>query len=153
MTEYERFEAEMKKRDAKLPSFKPGISIGMKDEKGNLLVLGGHKVNIWLLASGKYAVAGDITDSGVEAVILYNQYNGTKLDTDHIWKVFWPWYRSKDILVAMVPSSSDPNVEYAVRKNLSGELTCECRGFQFYHHCWHTDAVKEIANVRGIKNA
>lgn len=145
-TDYEKFEAEMKERDTKLPSDGPITSIGMKDEKGSLLILGGHKANLWQLKSYLYAVAGEVTAAADKAIELYNEYNGTKLPSDYIWMQFEPWYQSQYKLVANVPSKSDPNRTYAVRRNPSGELTCECLGFTFRGYCWHTEAVKELSN-------
>jgi len=146
-TDYEKFVEHMKKEEAKLPSDKPSISIGMKDEKGSLLILGGHKTNLWRLPSGLYAVGGDITAQEEEAVKSYNQYNGTNLQSDYIWKVFQPWYEKQNVIVAKVPSRTIPSMSYAVRKNLSGELTCECPGFTYRGECWHTEAVKELTNA------
>lgn len=139
-TDYEKFTEYMKKQDAKLP----GISIGMKDEKGNLLILGGHKANLWRLSSGLYAVGGDKTVSSEQAIELYNLYNSTNLSPDYIWKVFEPWYEKQNVIVARVPSRTNPSVSYTVRRNLSGELTCECMGWVYRRECWHTEAVSEL---------
>lgn len=145
-TDYEKFEAEMKEKDAQLPSDGPKISIGMKDEKGSLLILGGHKANLWQLKTGLYAVAGDITASPDKAIEAYNLYNGTNLPLDYIWMQFEPWYQKQYVIVANVPSRSDPSKTYTVRRNPSGELTCECPGYIFRRECWHIEAVKDLTN-------
>ena len=122
------------------------VHIGMKDEKGSLLILGGHKANLWRLSSGPYAVGGDRTTSVEQAIEGYNLYNGSNLPTDYIWKVFEPWYEKQNTIVAQVPSKTNPDVSYTVRRNPSGELSCECKGYIYRHECWHIDCVKELTS-------
>ena len=145
--DYDKFAEYMKKQDSILPSDKPSVSVGMKDEKGSLLILGGYKANLWRLSSGLYAVGGVRTSLPEQAMELYNQYNGTSLPLDYVWKVFEPWYEKQFVIVARVPSRTDPNRSYTVRKSPSGELSCECYGYMFRRACWHTEAVKELTNA------
>ena len=148
-TDYEKFVKVMEEKDAKLPSEKPHISIGMKDEKGNLLILGGWKADLWRLSSGLYTVGNDTTASMEQAMVLYNQYNNAKYQLDYIWKVFQLWYEKQFVIVANVPSRTNPNVTYAVRKSPDGKLSCECQGFMYRGECWHVEAVKELTNAKG----
>jgi len=145
-TDYEKFTEFMKEQDTK-SSEDTQISMGMKDAKGSLLILGGSKANLWMLASGLYAVGGDKTVLPEEAVKAYNLYNGTNLPLDYITEVFEPWYEKQFTIVANVPSRSNPNVSYTVRRSPSGELSCECPGFTFRRECWHVDAVKELTST------
>jgi len=149
ITDYEKFLEDMKEKDAKLPSDGPKISIGMKDEKGSLLILGGHKAKLWQLKTGLYAVAGEVTADASKAIELYNQYNNTKLASDYIWMVFEPWYKKQYKIIATVPSSRDPNLKYNITQGPNGEILCDprCKGFRHYGHCWHTDMIKELINA------
>ena len=142
-TDYEEFVEYMKEKDSK-PSEEPQISVGMKNSKGSLLILGGHKANLWMLTSGLYAVGGDKTVLPEEAIKNYNLYNSTNLPVNYISEVFIPWYEKQFTIVANVPSRSNPNVSYTVRRSPSGKLSCECPGFTYRHSCWHVEAVEEL---------
>ena len=147
-TEYEKFTEHMRKQDAKLPIEKSSVSIGVKDENGNLLILGGWKANLWRLRDGLFAVGEDRTVAADYAIELYNFYNGSKLPVDYIQTVFEPWYEKQYIIVAKVPSRTNPRKSYNVTRSPEGELICDpkCRGFKFYGYCWHTEAVKELTS-------
>lgn len=146
-TDYEKFEKQMREQDAKLPKEGAHVPIGVKDEKGNLLILGGHKVNLWRLASGGYAIGNETAPDPRQAVKIYNQYNNTELQDDYVLEIFGRWYEKQTTIVARVPSRTDPSRTYTVRRNPSGELTCECQGWMFRGYCWHTEAVKELTNA------
>ena len=119
-------------------------SVGSRDARGNLLILGGHQANLWQLANGLYSVAGNVTIDPVQAAKLYNEYNGSSLREDYIGEVFAPWYAQQFAVVVNVPSSSNPNKTYAVKRGPGGALTCECPGYIYRHECWHIKAVEEL---------
>lgn len=140
---WDEFERHMRKQDEEADS--PGISIGHKDKGGNLLILGGHKANLWRLDSGLFSIAGERIADPEDAIMLYNQYNGTSIPLNYIRETFIPWYEKQFTIVANVPSRTS-NKTYTVRKGPSGELLCECPGFRFRHECWHIEATKELIN-------
>lgn len=148
-TDYEKFVKHMQELDSRRTPEGRKVSVGQKDEKGSLLILGGHKVDLWQLKNGLYSVAGEVTAEAEKAIESYNLYNSTKLKLDYIWEVFKPWYNEQNVIVAQVPSKSDPSRTYTVRRNPSGEYTCECLGFRFRGDCWHTQATKELSNGQG----
>jgi hypothetical protein len=45
-------------------------------------------------------------------------------------------------VVATFASESNPDRKYEVRQLVGCSPTCQCRGFIFKGHCWHTDSVK-----------
>jgi len=137
---YERFVREVTDKEDS-----SGLSIGMRDKRGNLLVLGGWKSSLWQLKNGLYFVGNDIVASPVVAMQLYNQANNAGWDLDHIEKRFNPWYE-RQVEYILVPSRSDVNVSYKVRREPGGVLTCECRGFVYRGDCWHVQAVKELTS-------
>jgi len=124
------------------------VTVGTTDKRGSLLILGGHKVNLWRLANGLFAVGGNTLLDPKTAVSVYNEYNETDLREDYITEVFEPWYREQFKVVAEVPSSRDPNKKYLVKQGPDGSLTCECPGYYFRRECWHTQAVKELSSGR-----
>ena len=136
---WDEFEAYMREQDKK-PS--TDFPIGRTDKGGNLLILGGHKVNLWRSKNGLFDVAGEKTASEEEAVKLYNLYNSTSIKEDHISTVFAPWYEKQFKVVTEVPSASS-NKLYTIRRNPDSKLTCECLGFMFRGNCWHVEVVKE----------
>ena len=136
---WSEFEKYMRAEDEK-PS--TDVPMGGTDKGGNLLILGGHRVNLWRSKNGLFDVAGEKTASAEEAVRLYNLYNSTSIKEDHISTVFAPWYEKQFKVVTEVPSASSDKL-YTVRRNPDGKLTCECPGFTFRGTCWHIEAVKE----------
>ena len=146
-TDYEKFEEHMREQDAKFPSPGRKVSVGQKDEQGNLLILGGHRADLWRSKNGLYFIAGDAFANSEQAMELYNSLNETKLPLDYVWKGFQVWYEKQLVVVANVPSRTDPTRTYAVRRNPSGELTCECQGWMYRGYCWHTEAVKELSSA------
>jgi len=139
---YAAFVREMTEDDA------VGLTIGMRDKRGNLLILGGWRSNLWRLKNGLYAVNEEMTASTELAVEAYNRINTTKQPLDYIETVFNPWYE-KQVEYILVPSRTDPGVSYKVTKEPGGKIVCDpkCRGFRHYGHCWHTDAVRELTNA------
>jgi len=144
--DYEKFLEHTRREEDKLPTGSPSLSIGMKDGKGNLLLLGGRNSKLWKLSTGEYAVHNTCTFSEEEAMKAYNEANGTNWKLDYISKQFKPWYEKQFPIVAVVPSRSTPGETYNVTRDPNGKLICDlkCRGFRHYGHCWHTDAVKEL---------
>ena len=138
---YEAFVREMTEDDA------AGLTIGMRDKRGNLLILGGRGGNLWRLKNDLYAVSKEITASTELAVEAYNKANNTKLALDYIETIFNPWYE-KQVEYILVPSRTTPGETYKVTKEPGGKIVCDpkCRGFRHYGHCWHTDAVKELTS-------
>ena len=131
-------EMEGKDEDAK------GLTIGMRDKRGNLFILGGWRSNLWQLKNGLYAVDGDITASPETAVESYNKANGTSLPPDHIEKYFEPWY-NRQIEHIQVPSRTSDKI-YVVDRYPDGKLICNCQGFMYRNDCWHVQAVKELTS-------
>lgn len=137
---YEAFVREMTEDDA------AGLTIGMRDKRGNLLILGGWRSNLWRLKNGLYAVGEEITASTELAVEAYNRINTTKYPLDYIEAKFNPWYE-KQVEYILVPSRTYPGESYKVRKEPGGKLSCECRGFTYRGDCWHVQAVRELTNA------
>lgn len=138
---WQEFEKYMRSADEKAD-----VSIGKKDKRGNLFVLGGHQANIWRLKDGLYSVAGEKVPSGQEAVELYNSHNGATLRTDYISAVFYPWYEKQFKVIASVPSDSRPGVTYEIVRTPDGELLCDprCEGFRYRHDCSHVRHIKKM---------
>ena len=146
-SDYEKFLEHMKKEEKEDTPKSPSLSIGMKDEKGSLLLLGGRKSRLWQLHSGEYAVGNLRTNNTVVAMQAYNVANGTGQALDYITQQFLPWYKRQTKLILTVPSSRPGYPPYHVRRESDGRLTCECLGFIHYGYCWHIDAVKEYENA------
>ena len=146
-SDYEKFLEHMKREEKEDSPKSSNLSIGMKDEKGSLLLLGGRKSRLWQLRSGEYAVGGERTSNEEEAMKAYNRVNTTKWPLNYITKQFLPWYERQAHLILTVPSSRPGYPPYHVRKESDGKLSCECLGFFHYGHCWHIDAVKEFADA------
>ena len=138
---YTQFVKEMegKDNDAK------GLSIGMKNKKGDLLILGGWRSNLWQAQNGLYRLDTATCITPEDAIEFYNRYNQTNLQLDYIEKVFEPWF-DRQIKRYQVPSRSGRKRPYTVKKYPDGSLTCTCTGFQFRQKCWHTTAIKELTN-------
>lgn len=125
-------------------------TVGTRDERGSLLILGGRIENLWKLKNYLYAVGETLTASEEEAVKAYNEANGTNLSLDYIQKVFIPWY-NKQVESIEVPSRSETGISYTVTRELDGTLTYTCKGFIYRHDCWHVQAVEEL--VSGQSNS
>lgn len=140
---WKEFEAHMRKEDTK-PS--TDVIIGGTDKGGNLLILGGHKVNLWRAENGLYEVAGEKTAFATEAIKLYNLYNGTSLREDYISTVFFPWYEKQFIVIAEIPSDSVPGLVYKIRRAPGGKVICDprCIGFRIRGTCKHVDYIKAV---------
>lgn len=138
---WKEFEQYMRNQDEK-----DNVSVGQRDKGGNLLILGGHKANLWRLKSGLYSTGGETTPFGEEAVELYNGFNNTTLRSDYIRAVFNPWYANQFRVIAQIPSDSKPGVIYDIVRTPEGELLCDpkCEGFRFRHDCKHVQYVRQI---------
>jgi len=121
------------------------LSIGMRDLRGNLLVLGGQLGNLWLLKNGLFSVNGEVSATSSLAIEAYNKLNGTKLPLTYVEDWFLPWFE-KQLSFIEVPSATNPGISYKVRKEPGGTLSCECKGFRYRGDCWHVQAVKELAS-------
>ena len=133
----------MRKEDGK-PS--TDVIIGGTDKGGNLLVLGGHKVNLWRLDNGLYEVAGEKTALATEAIKLYNLYNSTTIQEDYISAVFYPWYEKQFKVIAEIPSDSIPGLNYKIRRAPDGKIVCDpkCIGFRIRGTCKHVEYIKQV---------
>lgn len=144
--DYEKFEAYMRQRDSRIDEERH-LSIGMKDDVGRLLVLGGRNASIWRTPDGLYRVDQDILIGPELAVTRYNQLNSTKLPTSHITEYFNPWYAKQWRIVTEVPSRTKVGVTYSVSMGPGGQLACDtsrCLGYRFRGTCWHIEAVRDL---------
>lgn len=137
------FEKHMREEDEK-PS--TDVPMGGTDKGGNLLILGGHRVNLWRSKNSLFDVAGKKTASAEEAVKLYNLYNNTSIREDHISAVFAPWYEKQFKVVAHIPSDSKPGVTYEIKRTPDGKLLCDprCEGFRYRGTCSHVKHVQQV---------
>lgn len=131
----------MEKDDAK------GLSIGMRDKRSNLLVLGGKRSNLWRLSNGLYAVDNEVTASPEASIEAYNKVNETKLELDYIEQWYKPWDK-KQVKYVLVPSRTNPSKSYKVKTEPGGYISCECQGFMYRGSCWHVNAVRELSKEK-----
>lgn len=122
-----------------------GISIGQKDEEGNLLILGGWNENLLRTPKGYFKVGKRSYINSGEAIGAYNEANETKLQKDYVETYFKPWYEKKygGRTTLTVPSSSGDKT-YEVSVDEFGNVSCNCPGFMYRGKCRHSDVVKEL---------
>lgn len=142
----------MEKQDKRLPKEGIGVSIGDKDKKGNLLILGGRNADIWRTANNTYIVGETVIGEPETAIDSYNKLNGVNLDLDYTEKTFQPWYDKNRLgigkggsrFITKVPSRTKVDKNYNVSYDQNGNLTCDCPGFTYRGECWHIEAVADL---------
>lgn len=124
------------------------LTIGKKDKRGNILVLGGSNANLFRTSSGTYVIDDITTETSSAAIEVYNGLNKSSLSLDYIEKYFEPWYQKNlaNKKVFDAPSASSPGVSYTVTLDGLGNYKCNCTGWRFRNKCWHVDAVKVLSN-------
>lgn len=124
------------------------LTIGKKDRRGNILVLGGTNADLFRTSSGTYSIDDITAETPSAAIEVYNGINKTSLALDHIEKYFEPWYQKNlaNKKVFDVPSATTEGVSYTVTLDGLGDYKCTCPGWRFRNECWHVDAVKALSN-------
>ncbi len=133
------------------------LTIGDKDQEGNIHVLGGMRgFDAWVKPDGTYFII--MPDNGErvpaktyrEAVDIYNELNETRFDSfpslATIYKVRErltaqePERASippKAEILAEYPGQTEPGPHYVY--DYSGHTRCTCKGYRFRHACAHID--------------
>lgn len=52
--------------------------------------------------------------------------------------------REGDRLITTTPSASDAARDWTQTIPLAGAITCDCRGYQSHHHCWHAEEAERL---------
>lgn len=125
------------------------VRLGERDSRGNLLVLGGWKANLWRSPTNMYFIGGNLTKSPGRAIEYYNQLNNTNIGLKYIQENFEPYLAKLNCEeVFDVPSNTTEGVIYKVRKHSDGSITCDCKGFMYRADCWHAQQVREYLKER-----
>jgi len=54
-------------------------------------------------------------------------------------------------LIATVLSSSKPDLFYAIKRHSDGEISCSCKGWQYYGRCKHSKPYLPTTEDKGQK--
>ena len=134
--------------------------IGEKDKKGNTLILGGWKADLFLTKEGLYFIDNQVTKEEEMALDLYNGLNNTSLKA--LPKLPTPnepalpegikLPNTKGRILGIFESESNPGAYHFVIESLSGNIHCTCFGFRSPNSCWHYNSIMELGPENLPKN-